>query len=135
MNHEATISALAKGLCRIGDSLPRVQLAVVMYPTPTMKRAVAELYAYIIKFLIRAQDWHQENWIKHAWHSISRPVELRYNDLLAEIQMRSQMVHDLTIAGSQAEQRVMHQKLDEMSQKGIANETEMKQMKEILSSR
>lgn len=135
MNHEATVSALAKGLCKIGDKLPRVQLAVVMYPTASMKQAVAELYAYIIKFLIRAKNWHQENWVKHAWHSISRPVELRYSDLLSEIETRSQMVHELTIAGSQAEQRVMHQKIDEVAQRGLVRESDMAQIKDMLSSK
>lgn len=135
MSHEATISALAMGLCKIGDKLPRVQLAVVMYPTARMKQAVAELYAHIIKFFIRTQSWHQENWVKHAWHSISRPVELRYSDLLSEIEMRSQMVHELTIAGSQAKQRVMYRKMDEVAQRSLARDSGMVQIKDLLSSK
>ncbi|KAK5046550.1 hypothetical protein LTR84_008353 [Exophiala bonariae] len=132
LNHEATISALAKGLCKVGNTLPRVRLAIGLYPTRRMKNAISELYAYIIRFLIRAHDWYQENWLQHIWHSVTRLVELRYNDILDEIAIRTQIVHDLAVAGGLAEQRVMHEKLDAESSRVIALEAKLQEMTALL---
>ncbi|KAF2195112.1 hypothetical protein K469DRAFT_3844 [Zopfia rhizophila CBS 207.26] len=134
LNHDATISALAKGLCKIGNALPRLQLAAVLYPTARMKRAIAELYAHIMKFLIRAHNWFQETRLQHAWHAISRPAEIRYEDLIEEIEMRSQIIEGLTVAGGQAEQRVMHKKLDAERERVMALEAEMREIKMLLIS-
>ena len=125
VNHEAMIKSLAKGLCQIADSLPRIEFATVLYPTMRMKQAVAELYAHIIKFLIRARDWYKENKFMHVVHSFTRPVELRYADLISEIDACTQTVDKLSSAGAQAEQRDMHLKMQEMIR--IQNESEKRQ--------
>lgn len=73
-----------------------------------MKTAIEELYAYLLKFLIRAVDWFQENPFQHILHSITRPPELRYNDLLEDIDHHSRRVDHLAVSGSQAELRAVH---------------------------
>ena len=103
--------SLAKGLCHVADSLPRLEFLTLLYPTRRMKQAVADLYAYILRFLIRAQGWFQESRISHALHSFTRPAELRYADIIEEIEACTRTVDSLASAGAQAEQRDMHLKL------------------------
>ncbi|KAE8452953.1 hypothetical protein EG329_012140 [Mollisiaceae sp. DMI_Dod_QoI] len=134
MNHEATISALTKALCQIGDSLPRLELAIILYPTKRMMQAVAELYAYVIKFLIRAQNWYKENKLEHAWHSFSRPVDIRYKDLIEEIRVRSETITALAVTGSQAEQRDMHRKLQMELEHNQALRREVQEIKTLIIS-
>ena len=115
---------LAKGLCQIAETLPKIDFAVTLYPTERMKRAVAELYAQVIRFLIRAQDWYEESRASHVLHSITRPVELRYADLISDIKDCSMLVEGLASAGAQAEQRDMHIKIRELAK----NQAEMQQL-------
>ncbi|KAK8849097.1 hypothetical protein PGQ11_015577 [Apiospora arundinis] len=134
LNHEATISTLTKALCQIAQLLPRVELTLILYPTSRLRRSVAELYAYIIRFLIRAREWFQESWLKHAWHSVSRPTSLRYGDLLEEIKLRSDLVDKLALSGSQAEQRMMHLKLDSRNHTLEDMHSELREMREMILS-
>src|SRR3569833_1788440 len=83
-----------------------------MYPTERMRTAVAELYAYILRYLVRARDWYEEGRIKHFIHSITRPWELRYDDIVENIARRTQVVKDLAVSGQQAEFRDTKQKRD-----------------------
>jgi hypothetical protein len=78
-----------------------------------MKKAVIDLYAVILRFLIRARDWYDEGKFQHLFHSITRPVELRYNDLLEQISLASQRIKELATAGHLAEFRDMHKELKE----------------------
>ena len=94
------LSSLAKGLSKIAECLPRVDLVTVLYPTKRMKRAVADLYANAMRFLIRAQDWYREGKLLHALHSITRLVELRYKDLIEDIKECSINIDKLALAGS-----------------------------------
>ena len=73
-----------------------------------MKAAVTDLYAVILRFLIRARDWYEEGKLKHFVHSITRPVELRYQDLLDQITDSTRVIEDLARVGHQAESRDMH---------------------------
>jgi hypothetical protein len=133
INYEHAVSALAKGLYRIGSVLPRVGLAFVLYPTKRMKCAVAELYAYILRFLIRARGWYGEGRLKHVWHSISRPPELRYSDLMEEIKERSEIVDQLAVSGARAEQREIHRKLDAETSQLSGLREQIRQMREAMS--
>lgn len=80
-----------------------------------MWHTVTSLYACIIKFLIRALDWYNESKLRHVVHSITRPAELRYSDLIEEISYGTRRVKDLALASSQAEQRDIHTKLKELT--------------------
>ena len=79
VNNERLARFLAKGLCKIADSLPQIELVTLLYPTRRLKQAVSELYALVIRFLLRAQDWYQESKPMHILHSPTRPVELPWS--------------------------------------------------------
>ena len=110
------LSCIAKGLAQIADTLPGVEVAAVLFPTEPMKRALAEIYAHIIRFLIRAHDWFSEGKLLRALHSVTRPKELRYDDLLDDIKTSTASFRNLAITASQAEQRDMHILLLEVKQ-------------------
>ena len=124
--------SLTKGLCHVADSLPRVEFVTLLYPTRRMKQAVADLYAYILRFLIRAQNWYQESKLLHALHSFTRPAELRYADLIEEIEACTRTVDRLASAGAQAEQRDMHLKLQALINRQSAFESLLREMCEKL---
>ena len=109
--HENLGTTLVTGLCHVADALPRVELATILYPTNLMKQLVAILYAQIMKFLVRALEWYEEGKIAHAIHSITKPVALRYDDIIKDIHRATQSVTDSAATCSQAEQRDMHNEL------------------------
>ncbi|KAF4471594.1 hypothetical protein FALBO_1495 [Fusarium albosuccineum] len=116
-NHETTVCLISKALSQIADTLPRVELATVLYPTERMRRAVGNLYANLIRFFIRAHQWCSEGTWKHLLHSITRPVELRYKDLLEDIAADSREIDQLATAGTRVEVREMSLKLTDIAAK------------------
>ncbi|KAI3331598.1 hypothetical protein HD806DRAFT_477859 [Xylariaceae sp. AK1471] len=112
INHEKTVTTIAQALTQIADTLPQVELSSILYPTEQMSIAVADLYSYVLKFLVRAYDWYEEGALKHMLHSITKPVELQYADLLGDISRCSRQIKDLSFLGQQAETRDMHDKME-----------------------
>lgn len=108
MNQQNLVTRLATGLNQIADILPRAELNLQLYPTPQTKQVIVDIYAQILKFLLRALHWYQESKLKHVIHSITRPTELRYDDLMAKISSLSLRMTDMASASSHAEQRDMH---------------------------
>ena len=108
MNQEELIATLAKAMCRIADSLPRQQLATILYPTQDMKRAVAQLYAHLMDFFTMAWQWYQEGPMKHVLHSITQPASIRYKDILNDIEECSRRIDQWAVSSAQAEIRDMH---------------------------
>ena len=108
MNQEELIATLAKAMCRIADSLPRQQLATILYPTQEMKRSVAQLYAHLMKFFTMAWQWYKEGPVKHMLHSITQPASLRYKDILSDIEDCSRRIDQWAVSSAQAEIRDMH---------------------------
>ena len=128
------IKALAKSFCQIADSLPSIEFALTLYPTLRMKQAVAELYAHVIRFLIRAQDWYQESRPLHILHALTRPVELRYADIIGDVDRCTSSVYGLASAGAQAEQRDIHLELQEMASKQKATDAILLEVRQIVIS-
>ncbi|KAF2792275.1 hypothetical protein K505DRAFT_376150 [Melanomma pulvis-pyrius CBS 109.77] len=114
LEHEKIGTIVIDAMCDVGDALSQVDLAETLYPTPKMKQTIALLYSYIIKFLLRALDWYETGTLSRTLQSITRPAALRYDDLIHDIQKAIGRVSDLSLAGSQAEQRDMHDKLREV---------------------
>jgi hypothetical protein len=81
-----------------------------------MRLALAEIYAHMIRFFIRAHDWFTQSSLKRALHSITRPKELRYADILDDIAAATSHFRILSVTASQAEQRDSHLLLLEVRQ-------------------
>ncbi|RTE76948.1 hypothetical protein BHE90_008566 [Fusarium euwallaceae] len=116
-NHEATISLISKALTQIAETLPRVELATILYPTERIRKAVGNLYANLMRFFIRAHQWCCEGTWRHLLHSITRPVELRYKDLLDDIASDSRQIDQLASAGARVEIREVNLKLTDILSK------------------
>lgn len=95
----------------IGEALSRIELAEALYPTERMKDTIVTLNCHIMDFLCRAMDWYESSSFSRAVQSITRPAPLRYSDIIADIEKTLGKVTDLSVAGSQAEQRDMHLEL------------------------
>jgi hypothetical protein len=126
---------MAKGLACIADALPRFELATILYPTSRMTDAVEGLYAHIIRFLIRAHDWYQEGTLRHIVHSVTRPADLRYHDVLEDIEAGSRNIEQLAIAGSQVELRQMHTILKLMADRVERSESTILEMRCMMISK
>ena len=104
----------------------------MLYPTEKMKQVVAELYAHIMRFFIRARGWYQESKLLHMLHSLTRPVELRYADLKEEIETRARIVDGLASAGAQAEQRDMHLKIEKLVERQKSSDALLLEMRHMM---
>ncbi|KAK4166271.1 hypothetical protein QBC43DRAFT_189396, partial [Cladorrhinum sp. PSN259] len=110
-NRQSTIALISKALSQIAESLPQVELATILYPTDRMMRTVEHLYSSILNFLVRTREWCEEGSVRRLLHSITRPPELVYKDLLDQIAENSRLVDRLAVAGAQAETRRINSKL------------------------
>lgn len=127
-NHSKSVATLAEALTNIAQLLPQVQLSTILYPTPRMKRAVANLYACIMRFLFRAFDYYQKGRRGHIVKSFTHPAELQYADLIREIIEHRKEVERLATGAAQAEQRDMHllvQKIKEEQERMMATIQDM----------
>ena len=100
MNHEKTIATLLNALCEISDALPRMKIAAELYPTERMQAAVEQLYLGLLSFFTRALEWFLESPWRHVLHSITQPVELRFDDLLKLVNTSSRNVEQLAVSAS-----------------------------------
>jgi hypothetical protein len=107
---------VAKGLVDVADALPRLELALALYRTVAMQQSLSDVYAIILRFLIRVKDWLDEGPLKRALHAVTRPTELRYDDLLQDLRLATQSMMGMAVAASQAEQRDIHLTLLEIKQ-------------------
>jgi hypothetical protein len=71
----------------------------------------------------------------HIIHSITRPAELRYKDLIESIAECSQNISQLAVYSSHAEQRIVHQKLDLVLSRWSMTETQVQEMREKIIGR
>ncbi|KAH7347581.1 hypothetical protein B0T11DRAFT_343705 [Plectosphaerella cucumerina] len=108
INHQKVITRISEGLVQIANLLPMADATARLYPVPRIRKIIEAIYAYTIRFLIRALRWYQEGKFKHIIHSITRPTETRYDDILSTITTLSRSMTDAAATSSQAEQRDMH---------------------------
>ncbi|KAF2451986.1 hypothetical protein P171DRAFT_401874 [Karstenula rhodostoma CBS 690.94] len=111
VEHERLGSTIVAALNDVGEALSRIDLAESLYPTDQMKSTIVALNCHIITFLCRALDWYESSSFSRAVQSIARPAALRYDDLIKEINKTLAQVTGLSVAGSQAEQRDMHEEM------------------------
>jgi hypothetical protein len=123
LNHEEYITQISKAFCQIAAALPRVNVKILLFPTEQIQQAVSKLYAQVLKFMLRAVKWYTEGKLKHFITAVFRPVPLRFKDLLEEIDSCSQIVDQLAVGASQAEQRNMHVLLQGIRQTMIGRDS------------
>ncbi|KAF5693477.1 hypothetical protein FGLOB1_14385 [Fusarium globosum] len=80
-------------------------------------QAVSNLYANLVRFFIRAHEWCQEGKLLHLVHSITRPPELRYQDLMEDITANSREIDHLAASSAQVEIRDISFKLNTITAK------------------
>ncbi|TLS27549.1 hypothetical protein PpBr36_05391 [Pyricularia pennisetigena] len=105
VNHAGKVKNLAKACCRTAEALPRADLGLILYPTPAMQEAVAQLYAAIIKFALRALRWYQQGRLMHLATAIASPWALSFEEELFEIERNSKSVEELAQSAARAELR------------------------------
>ncbi|KAI1390347.1 uncharacterized protein F4822DRAFT_233452 [Hypoxylon trugodes] len=105
-NHQKLICKLSAGLSHIASILPRAEITVKLYPHA--KYVIESIYAQVMKFLMLALEWYQEKRWKHAIHAVTRPFELRFNDILESITALSRELNEIANTSSHAEQRDIH---------------------------
>ncbi|KAI0017897.1 hypothetical protein F4780DRAFT_795578 [Xylariomycetidae sp. FL0641] len=108
VNHQKVLSKLSTGLNKIAKILPRSELILKLYPVQHVKKVIVEIYAHILKFLLRALRWYQSSKWKHLQDALIKPAELQYDDLLNTISLLSHTLTEVGLASSHAEQRDMH---------------------------
>ncbi|KAF7960399.1 hypothetical protein EAE96_000082 [Botrytis aclada] len=108
VNHEKSLAIMVDGLCQVADVLPRMENTVDLYPTVQMRKFMIMLYAQIIKFLTVSLSWFKESMALHILHSVTRPPEVCYNNLIQKIGILSQSISTTAQLSSFAEQRDMH---------------------------
>jgi hypothetical protein len=73
-----------------------------------MKDAIANLYAYIIRFSQRAVIWYNKSSAGRALSSILKPFELDYQDTVDQIKLCSETINNIAHGTSRAEIRDMY---------------------------
>lgn len=94
-------------MSQVGNRLPRTKIMAELYPTEEMQRAIQNLYSEILKFLLMAHEWCNESKLRHIYHSFTRPHQLRYSDLLNNIEDCTREISEVAAIGNQAELRTM----------------------------
>jgi hypothetical protein len=121
MNHEETLTKLADSLTSIAKMLPRVDMHLNLYPSELLKENVEELYALLIKFYQRALRWYSAGPLKHLMKSFTRPYNLEFADIVAQVNVRARLVDDFAVAMAHRELRALHNLVHETyeAQKGL----------------
>lgn len=81
-----------------------------------IREIIVDMYTNILRFLLRALGWYKESKAKHVLHSITRPAELRYNDILSSISVLHSSLMETAATSSYAEQRDMHNSIAQQAQ-------------------
>ncbi|KAF5484808.1 hypothetical protein CGCS363_v014092 [Colletotrichum siamense] len=124
LNYEELLVEVSKAVSRIADVLPRTELHSLLYSTPRMQENVAQLYAKILEFSIKAIQFYKKGKLSHSIASIVKPFSLNFKPIIEEIRERSIRVDELAGALSKAEIRDLHVKVHGLSQ-SVAQLTEM----------
>jgi hypothetical protein len=88
-----------------------MELALMLYTTDLISKAIAHLYARIIKFMIQAMKWYKQGKFVHSFSVISKPWTLNFKDNVEDIAAQSRYIDELSSAASKAELRDTHLEL------------------------
>jgi hypothetical protein len=83
-----------------------------------MKAVLSRLYTCLLLFLQLCVRWYNRSSWGRLWSSLKDPFELRYKDLVADIEICSTLVENLANGGARVEIRKIHA-LSELEQKKL----------------
>lgn len=139
LNRATLVEELAKALVSIADKLPRAHLNADLYRTPDMEAALSRLYTCILMFFRLCARWYNRSPLGRLWSALKDPFELKYKDLLGDIELCSNLIDNLANAGARVEIRNVHalsesdhEKLIEIDAKVVdAFDAQMKKLENI----
>lgn len=120
INHEELSSKIAQAFAEIGDVLPEVEfISQNLYPTERIQLTLANAYAQIIEFCIRATRWYDKtrrSTVKKVFSAVIRPWPLEFQDIKMKIDSQFKRLREQSAVAHQAETREIHVKLGEIRQ-------------------
>ncbi|KAF4542778.1 Nacht domain protein [Lasiodiplodia theobromae] len=133
LNHEEMVTELSRAMSEIADVLPRVEIQLdVFKDEKSIRVAVEELYAELIKFLFRTLKWYEQSPWKHAFTAFAAPFKLRFEDLKTKINRHARRIDKLATALSQAKLAAMHRQLQILLEVQNSTNTSSKHSEEFL---
>ncbi|KAF1966616.1 hypothetical protein BU23DRAFT_544051 [Bimuria novae-zelandiae CBS 107.79] len=119
LNRATLIVELAVALVSIADKLPRAHLNLELYNTADMEAALARLYTCILLFFRLCARWYNRSSWARLWSSLRDTFEVKYKDLIEDIELYSDLVEGFARAGARVEVRNIHA-LTEADHRGLA---------------
>ncbi|KAH0565959.1 hypothetical protein GP486_000651 [Trichoglossum hirsutum] len=126
LNYESLLAAIAKTFSRIADVLPRADLHLRLYTTGRMLADVAQIYASILHFVLRATEWLLKNRVQRSLSAIIKPFEISFKDIVDEIGTCSRRVDEHANAAMKAELRDLHIEMMHMKESTNAALTQIR---------
>lgn len=92
-------------------------LAGKLYPLKSIQTTLANVYAQLVEFCIRATRWYdhvRRSFVKKAIHSVLKTWPLEFEDIKLNIDMHIRRLREQSAVAHQAETREMHQKISDI---------------------
>ncbi|KAL8953357.1 MAG: hypothetical protein Q9222_000784 [Ikaeria aurantiellina] len=141
-NHEELISKISKHATRLANLLPQQNALLLLYPTNSMREAVAQQFASLLKFFRLAIQFYKDSRLKHAWKAFVQPWSLAFQDIYDTVATQAEKVKELAALAAKAELRDAHIQIaesrmvsDRMSNDIINLRSTVEQMKGMLDQR
>lgn len=106
----------------MADLLPRVEIQVNLYNTPSMQQAAHKLYGLVLQHCYSMLEWYEEGRLTHAWKAFIKPYSLRFEDTVKEVESASRLIEQLANVELQREQRQVYKMLQVLLAKHVASE-------------
>ena len=120
INHEELSTKIAQAFTEIGDVLPEAEfISQNLYPTERIQLTLANVYAQIIEFCIRATRWYDKtrrSTVKKVFSAVVKPWPLEFQDIKMKIDSQFKRLREQSAVAHQAETREIHVKLSEIRQ-------------------
>jgi hypothetical protein len=108
LNYEECSSRLAQAFAEIGAVLPQAEFVSQLYPTARIRAALANTYAQIVDFCVRATKWYEKlrrTSIKKVLGAAFKTWPLEFQDIRNNIQTQFTRLRELSAIAHQAETR------------------------------
>jgi hypothetical protein len=108
LNYEECSSRLAQAFAEIGAVLPQAEFISQLYPTARIRAALANAYAQVVDFCIRATKWYEKmrkNSLKKMLGAAFKTWPLEFQDIRNNIDTQFRRLRELSAIAHQAETR------------------------------